>query len=206
MGSDPNSHMPLNTLRDWLGLGARPLDTPDQTPLRDLVETLEHLEPEPARHLARFAYLLGRIARADLHVSPEETRAMEALVVEVGGLTADEAVVVVGLAKSSNLLFGSTADFLVAKEFAESASYEQKLALMKCLFRLAATDAAILDGRGIGAPSPRPPVPDPAGRSDRAPRLAREVPARPVTLNDLGSRCRTPSASKRLPRSLPLPS
>jgi uncharacterized tellurite resistance protein B-like protein len=143
MGSDPNSHMPLNTLRDWLGLGARPLDTPDQTPLRDLVETLEHLEPEPARHLARFAYLLGRIARADLHVSPEETRAMEALVVEVGGLTADEAVVVVGLAKSSNLLFGSTADFLVAKEFAESASYEQKLALMKCLFRLAATDAAI---------------------------------------------------------------
>ena len=135
--------MPIDAIRSWLGFGPAQLDAPDQAPLRDLVETLEHLEPERARHLARFAYLLGRVAHADQHVSPEETRAMEALVVEAGALTADQAVVVVGLAKSSNLMFGGTADFLVAQEFAETASYDQKLALARCLFRVAATDASI---------------------------------------------------------------
>lgn len=135
--------MPFDTIRRWLGLEATPLNEPAQAPLRDLVETLDHLEPERARHLARFAYLLGRVAHADLHVSPEETRAMEAVVVEEGGLTPEQAMMVVGLAKSSNLLFGGTANFLVAQEFAESATYEQKLALARCLFRVAATDSTI---------------------------------------------------------------
>ena len=135
--------MPIDTIRHWLGLGTAQLDPPEQAPLRDLIETLEHLEPDRARHLARFAYLLGRVAHADQHVSPEETRAMEALVVEQGELTAEQAVVVVGLAKASNLMFGGTADFLVAQEFAEAATYEQKLALARCLFRVASTDAAI---------------------------------------------------------------
>ena len=134
--------MGLDTIRGWLGFGTQ-AETPDQAPLRDLIDTLEHLEPGRARHLARFAYLLGRVARADLQVSPEETRAMEALVVEEGALTAEQAVVVVGLAKASNLMFGGTADFEVAQEFAELATYDEKLALARCLFRVAATDAAI---------------------------------------------------------------
>jgi uncharacterized tellurite resistance protein B-like protein len=135
--------MPFDTIRGWLGLGQVRLEGPDQTPLRDLVNTLEHLEPDRARHLARFAYLLGRVAHADQHVSPEETRAMEALVEQEGGLTADQAVVVVGLARSTHLMFGGTADFEVAREFAEAATYEEKLALARCLFRVAATDEAI---------------------------------------------------------------
>ena len=40
-------------------------------------------------------------------------------------------------------LFGGTADFTVAQEFAESATYEQKLALAACLFAVASTDDAI---------------------------------------------------------------
>ena len=135
--------MPLNAIRSWLGIGNERPDAPEHAPLRELLGTLEHLEPSRARHLARFAYLLGRVARADLQVSPEETRAMEALVVEEGALTAEQAIVVVGLAKSSNLLFGGTADFEVAREFAEAATHEEKLALARCLFRVASTDAAI---------------------------------------------------------------
>jgi uncharacterized tellurite resistance protein B-like protein len=135
--------MPIDTVRRWLGLKEARLDSPDQTPLRDLIETLEHLEPDRARHLARFAYLLGRIAHADLHVSPEETRAMEALVVREGGLSAEQAVVVVGLARSAHLMFGSSADFEVAREFGTEASYDEKLALARCLFHVAATDQTI---------------------------------------------------------------
>jgi uncharacterized tellurite resistance protein B-like protein len=133
--------MPLPTLRSWLGL-ERP-EAPESAPLRDLVEALDRLEPERARHLARFAYLLGRVAVADRHISPEEARAMESLVMEEGGLTTDQALMVVTLAKSSNLLFGGTADFQVAQEFAASASYDEKLALTRCLFAVASTDQTI---------------------------------------------------------------
>jgi len=131
----------FQAIRDFLGLGGP--SAPDATPLRDLIETLDRLEPARARHLARFAYLLGRVAHADRHVSADETRAMEALVVREGQLSADQATVVVGLAKTSNLLFGGTADFQVAQEFSESAHYEEKLALGRCLFSVASSDHQI---------------------------------------------------------------
>lgn len=133
--------MPLNALRSWLGLDRQTV--PESAPLRELVEALDRLDPERARHLARFAYLLGRVALADRHVSPEETRAMETLIQQKGGLSPDQAMLVVTLAKSSNLLFGGTADFQVAQEFAASATYEEKLALARCLFAVAATDESI---------------------------------------------------------------
>lgn len=131
----------MKSLRAWLGV-----DTPEKqelAPLRDTLEALDHLEPERARYLAAFAYLLGRLARADQQVSPEETATMEALVQKHGQLSPEQAMVVVQLAKTSNLLFGGTADFLVAREFSQHATYEQKMALMQCLFALAATDEAI---------------------------------------------------------------
>jgi uncharacterized tellurite resistance protein B-like protein len=133
--------MPLKSIRAWLGV-----DTPEQhefAPLRETLEALDHLDPQRARYLAAFAYLLGRVAHADQHVSPEETGAMEALLREHGQLSQDQAMVVVQLAKTSNLLFGGTANFLVAREFSELATYAQKLALMRCLFALSATDEAI---------------------------------------------------------------
>jgi uncharacterized tellurite resistance protein B-like protein len=133
--------MPLKSIRAWLGV-----ETPEKAefaPLRATLEALDHLEPDRARLLSAFAYLLGRVAHADQHVSPEETRAMEALVREQGELSIDQAMVVVQLAKTSNLLFGGTANFLVAREFSDLATYDQKLALMRCLFALSATDEAI---------------------------------------------------------------
>jgi uncharacterized tellurite resistance protein B-like protein len=131
----------MSGIRSWLGLTT--VEAPEHAPLRELVNALDRLEPERARHIARFAYLLGRVAHADRHVSPEETATMERLVHEVGGLSSDQAMLVVSLAKSSNLLFGATADFEVAREFAEGSTYEEKLALARCLFATAATDEAI---------------------------------------------------------------
>ena len=132
--------MALKSIRAWLGVDA---PEPEFAPLRETLEALDHLEPERARFLAAFAYLLGRVARADLHVSPEETHTMEDLVREQGQLSHDQAMVVVQLAKTSNLLFGGTANFLVAREFSGLATYDQKLALTRCLFALAAADESI---------------------------------------------------------------
>jgi uncharacterized tellurite resistance protein B-like protein len=129
-------------LRSWLGVP----DTAaagEHEALRDVLDALDRLEPDRARHLAAFAYLLGRIAHADQHVSPEETRAMEDHVAREGGIPPEQAMLVVGLAKTSNLLFGGTANFLVAREFEKNATYEQKLSLLRCLFAVSASEGRI---------------------------------------------------------------
>ena len=131
----------MKSLRGWLGLDARP--AADSGPLRDVIDALDRLKEDRARYLARFAYLLGRVAHADRHVTPEETRAMESLLVQEGALTADQAMLVVSLAKTSNLLFGGTADFAVTQEFADTAAYDEKLALVRCLFAVSSIDHAI---------------------------------------------------------------
>jgi uncharacterized tellurite resistance protein B-like protein len=134
--------MAFLSLRAWLGLG--PVEhAQEPAPLRETLDALDHLEPQRARFLAAFAYILGRVAHADRHVSSEETRAMEAIVQGEGQLAQDQAAIVVQLATASNLLFGGTADFLVAREFSTLATYEQKLSLLRCLFALSSIDNSI---------------------------------------------------------------
>jgi uncharacterized tellurite resistance protein B-like protein len=111
--------------------------------VRKIVDALDRLEPDAARYLAAFAYILSRVARADLQVSPEETRTMERILVENGGLSEDQAMIVVQMAKHQNLLFGATEDFLVTREFSRISTREQKLALLDCLFAVAAAENAI---------------------------------------------------------------
>ncbi len=101
------------------------------------------MEPSAARHLARFAYILGRVARADLAISADETRAMERLVVERGHLSEAQAVIVVQIAKSQNLLFGETDGYLVTREFAAAATRDEKVALLDCCFAVAAADEEV---------------------------------------------------------------
>jgi uncharacterized tellurite resistance protein B-like protein len=128
----------MGNIWSWLGLRSR--EPEEHSALRDVVTALDQLEPDRARYVARFAYLLGRVAHADQHASAEETAAMERLVRQESGLSNDQALLVVSLAKTSNLIFGGTADFEVAREFADTATYEQKLALATCLFAVAASE------------------------------------------------------------------
>jgi uncharacterized tellurite resistance protein B-like protein len=120
-----------------------PNRTPETETVRKIVQKLDQLPPDQARHIAAFAYLLGRAAHADLDVTPEETGAMERIVMEKGGLTEDLAILVVQIAKTQNELFGGTENYLVTREFERSATREQKLALLDCLFAVTATDKDI---------------------------------------------------------------
>jgi uncharacterized tellurite resistance protein B-like protein len=132
----------LKSLQAWLGASQVTPDA-EPAPLRDLVNALDRLEPSRAQYLARFAYLLGRVARADEQISDDETRVMEALVVKQGGLSPDQAMLVVSLAKASSLMFGLSADFAVTQEFTDSTTYEERMALARCLFAVAASDERI---------------------------------------------------------------
>ena len=132
----------LKSIQGWLGI-TESAPAPEPAPLGDLVTALDRLEPSRAQHLARFAYLLGRVALADEHISEEETKTMEQLLTEHGGLPAGQATLVVSLAKATHAMFGVSAHFAITQEFADSASYEERLALARCLFAVAASDARI---------------------------------------------------------------
>jgi uncharacterized tellurite resistance protein B-like protein len=111
--------------------------------VRKITESLDRLDVERAKYIAAFAYLLSRVARADLNVSEEECRMMERIITQLGGLPEEQAVIVVQIAKSQSILFGGTENYLVAREFNGIASREQKLALLDCLFAVAAVDDSV---------------------------------------------------------------
>jgi len=111
--------------------------------VRRIVAALERMDPDVARHVACFAYVLGRVAGADRGVSPEETRTMEGIVVERGGLSGEQAALVVQIATSQHALAGGTEDYLVTREFASTATREQRLALLDCCMAVAAADADV---------------------------------------------------------------
>ena len=111
--------------------------------VRKIVARLRQMEPARARYIAAFAYILGRVAHADLDISEEESQAMESLVREHGELPEDQALLVVEIAKSQNQLFGGTENFLVTREFGELATADEKLALLDCLFAVSAADDAV---------------------------------------------------------------
>ena len=115
----------------------------DTAAVRKILGALEKLDRERARYLAAFAYILGRVAYADREVGKEETTAMERIVMEEGQLPEEQAAVVVQMAKTQNLLFGGTEDFLVTREFNLIASHGQKMTLVACLFAVSAADDSI---------------------------------------------------------------
>ena len=122
---------------------ASPSTHADTETVRRIMAELETLEPARARFLAAFAYLLGRVARADLNVSEAETTRMVEIVERVGGLPEAQSLVVVEIAKHQNRLFGGTEDFLVTREFREISSDAQRQELLECLFAVSAADDAI---------------------------------------------------------------
>ena len=113
---------------------------PETDSVRKITEALDRLDAERARYIAAFAYVLSRVARADLRISETETRAMERIVAEFSGLPEEQAIIVVQIAKTQNKLFGATEDFLVTREFNKIATRDQKLVLLDCLFAVAAAE------------------------------------------------------------------
>jgi uncharacterized tellurite resistance protein B-like protein len=123
--------------------GKIPKESTETDTVRKIIQALNQLDPERAKFIAAFAYLLSRAARADLHISLEETQVMERIVMEHAGLPEEQAVIVVQLAKTQNVLFGGTENYLVSREFNAVASHEEKMGLLDCLYAVAAADESI---------------------------------------------------------------
>lgn len=118
-------------------------DAAETDTVRKIAQALDRLDPDRARYIAAFAYVLSRVARADLNISESETAEMERIVREKGGLPEAQAVMIVQMAKAQNVLFGGVENFLVTREFDRIATREQKLALLHCLFAVAKADRSV---------------------------------------------------------------
>jgi uncharacterized tellurite resistance protein B-like protein len=135
-GVEPTAAAPRNEDRDHQTI--HETDT-----VRRIVARLESLPAERARLLASMAYVLARAAYADLEVSDVETAAMERILVADAGIDEAQAVLVVEMAKLQARTYGQTEDYLVTREFRESSTPEQRLAVLRACFAVGAADDAI---------------------------------------------------------------
>ena len=87
--------------------------------------------------------VLSRVASADHDISDAEAAQIERLVRDTASLSANQATLVVQIARTQQRLFGGTDDFLVTRELAEMATDDQKLAIVDCLFAVAAADQSV---------------------------------------------------------------
>ena len=100
-------------------------------------------EVEQARFLASFAYVLARVAHADLEIGAEEVAEMEQIVRDIAHLSPAEAALVVQIAKSQAQHLGGTENYVVTREFRNVASAEQRGQLLQCIYAVAAADGTI---------------------------------------------------------------
>ncbi len=130
----------------FLGLGGeseKDREAGDTASVRRIAARLEQLDPEKAKYLAAFAYVLARIAHADLEINDAETAEMERSLRALSGLSESEAALTVEIAKVQARTLGGTENYVVTREFRDISSREQRCDLLQCLYAVAAADGTI---------------------------------------------------------------
>jgi uncharacterized tellurite resistance protein B-like protein len=115
----------------------------DTETVRRIAAELERLEPDAAKYLAAFAYVLARVAHADLSIDESETGEMERIVRALSHLSEGETALAVQIAKSQARLLGGTENYVVTREFRRLSTREQRADLLGCLYAVAAADGSI---------------------------------------------------------------
>jgi len=115
----------------------------DTETVRRIAATLDALPPDRARYLAAFAYVLARVAVADLRIDEAETAKMQDIVAAHGQLPEGAAALVVEIAKSQARLLGGTENYVVTREFMKISTRQQRADLLRCLFAIGAADGTI---------------------------------------------------------------
>lgn len=131
----------------FLGLSGEvdrpPEDRGETETVRRIAAQLERLPADQAKYLASFAYVLARVAQADLEIDESEVNEMERIVRELAHLTESEAVLAVQIAKSQAQHLGGTENYVVTRAFKSTATKEQRAQLVQCLYAVAAADGTV---------------------------------------------------------------
>jgi len=132
------------SLLRFLGLGANSTGR-DAEPasLVEIGQSLESLTPEQSRLAAAFAYLLARVAGADLRTDEKERAAMAERLEVFGEIDADQARILADTAVRAADLHGASDDHLVTRAFRDMTEQDERLRLLRCLYAVAAADETI---------------------------------------------------------------
>jgi len=134
----------LLSLLRFLGVGSSKTKAEGETDtVRRIAAQLDRLDPGEAKYLAAFAYVLARIAHADLDIDATETAEMELRAKTVASLSEAEAALVVQIAVTQARLLGGTENYVVTREFRNISTKEQRAKLVECLYAVAAADGTI---------------------------------------------------------------
>ena len=124
---------------------------PDTETVARITAALSRLPQPRARYLAAFAYVLARVAHADLDISDDELREIHRIVREVGALAEDEAALVVEIARSHVIERSGTEDYVVTRQLRRMSTRDQRIDVVRCLYAVAAADGSIsqLESRSV---------------------------------------------------------
>ena len=136
----------------WTWFSRSATTSADSDAVKRIADELVGLDDDTARFLAAFAFLLTRVAAVDHEISSHEAQVIEQIVTETGGLAPERAALVVRLAVAEQHKVGGTDGFLVTRELVRIATYEQRLAIIRCLFAVATADHRVhhQEGEEIG--------------------------------------------------------
>ena len=132
------------SLLRFLGLGGNAAGRDaEPSSLVELGANLESMEPGEARLAAGFAYLLARVAGADLRTEESEEAAIADRLTTFAKLAPETAAVLAQAAIRVTEAHGGTDDHLVARAFRDMTEHEERLRLLRCLYAVAAADDTI---------------------------------------------------------------
>jgi uncharacterized tellurite resistance protein B-like protein len=128
----------------FLGLAAQE-DPREREPesLRELGARLSALAPEDARFVAAFAYLLARVAGADLRTENGEREIIALRLESAAGLDGERARMLAEAAIAAAASHSASDDHLVARSYREIATDAERQLLVRCLYAVAAADSTI---------------------------------------------------------------
>lgn len=132
------------SLLRYLGLGGRTAGRDAQPDsIAELSSELESIPPEDARFVAAFAYLLARIAGADLRIDEVEESEIIRHLERFGEIPTERAELLTKSALRMVDSHSSTDDHLVARAFRDMTEAPERLRLLRCLYAVAAADEKI---------------------------------------------------------------
>ncbi len=132
------------SLLRFLGLGERPAgrDAEPQS-LVELGHELNSLAPEQARFVAAFAYLLARVAGADLRTDEAERAEITRRLEGFAGIDTAQAEILAKSAVHIAEVQSASDDHLVARAFRDMTQPPEQIRLLRCLYAVAAADEII---------------------------------------------------------------
>ena len=111
--------------------------------VRRIVDQLADLDEATAHFLASFAFILARVAAADLDVDSEEESAIEGILRDLDVVDESHVRLVAEIARAQARDEGGTENYLATREFRERSNREQRIRLLQSLLRVAQADGHV---------------------------------------------------------------